>query len=214
MQIQWFGQSFFKLQAKNNGEEVIIAIDPYDDSYGLRVPKFSADIVAVSHNHPDHNNLDAIKGESFIINGPGEYETKNIFVYGIPSWHDDQQGRERGNNTIYRLTVEDMNIIHLGDLGHTLDDEQLEKMNGVDVLMIPVGGAVTIDAKKANDIIAEIEPRIVIPMHYQIPGLKLKLDPLETFLKISGLPTEKADKLKINKKDLPQEETKIVILNP
>ena len=183
MQIQWFGQSFFKLQAKNNEEEVIIAIDPYDDSYGLKVPKFSADIVTISHNHPDHNNLDAIKGEPFIINGPGEYETKNIFVYGIPSWHDDQQGQKRGNNTIYRLTVEDMNIIHLGDLGHTLDDEQLEKMNGVDILMIPIGGDVTIDAKKANDIIAEIEPRIVIPMHYQIPGLKVKLDPLETFLK-------------------------------
>lgn len=214
MQIQWFGQSFFKIQAKTDGGEVVIAIDPYDDSYGLKTPKFPADIVTVSHDHPDHSNVDAIKGEPFIIKGPGEYETKNIFVYGIPSWHDDQQGKERGNNTIYRFTAEEMNIIHLGDLGHTLDDEQLEKMNGVDILMIPVGGTVTIDAKKANDIIAEIEPRIVIPMHYQIPGLKLKLDSLDNFLKVSGLPSEKTDKLKITKKDLPQEETKIIILNP
>ena len=217
MQIQWFGQSYFKIIVKNNGDDVIIVTDPFDNSYGLKAPKTSADIVTISHDHNDHNNLDAIKGESFIIDSPGEYETKGVFIYGIPAWHDDKEGQERGNITIYRISAENMNLVHLGDLGHELSDEQLEKIGDVDILLIPVGGTFTIDAKKANDIISEIEPRIVLPMHYDLPGLKFKsgekLDDIDKFLKISGLPSETMDKFKINKKDLPQDETKVVVLN-
>lgn len=216
MQIQWFGQSYFKIQTKNNGEEVVIATDPYDSGYGLKPPKFQADIVTVSHGHNDHNNLDAIKGEPFVINGPGEYETKGVFIYGIPAWHDETEGSERGAVTMYRINAEDMNVVHLGDLGHELSDEQLEKMNNVDILLIPVGGIFTIDAKKANSVISKIEPRIIIPMHYNLPGLKFKsgkkIDSIDKFLKESGLSSEKMDKLKISRKDLPQEETKIIIL--
>lgn len=214
MQIQWLGQSYFKIQTKNNGDEIVIATDPYGSTIGLNPPKVQADIVTISHHHEDHNNLDAIKGEPFIIDGPGEYETKGVFVYGIPAWHDDKQGQERGNNIIYRFKAEEMNIVHLGDLGHELNDEQLERMNNVDILLIPVGGKVTIDAKKASEIISAIEPRIIIPMHYKIPGLKADLGAVEEFLKVSGLPSEKMDKLKITKKDLPQEEMKVIILNP
>lgn len=214
MIIQWFGQSYFKLQIKNSaGQEVVIATDPYSPEIGLTPPKFQADIVTISHEHSDHNNLEAIKGEPFVVNGPGEYETKGVFIYGIPAWHDEKQGKERGGNNIFRFQAEDLNVVHLGDLGHELDDAQLEKLNNVDILLIPVGGGPTIDAKKANEIISEIEPRLIIPMHYKLPGLKYDLKTVEEFLKVSGLPSEKMDKLKISRKDLPQEEMRVVILN-
>ena len=213
MQIQWLGQSHFKIQTKNNGQEVIIAMDPYDESIGLKPSKYQADIVTVSHGHSDHNNIESIKGEPFVITEPGEYETKGVFIYGIPGFHDDKQGKEKGNIVIYKIHSEDMNIVHLSDLGCELTDEQLEKIGDVDVLFAPVGGGPTIDAKKANDIVSAIEPRIVIPMHYNLPGLKIKLNSVEDFAKVSGLPLEKTDKLKINKKDLPQNETKIVQLS-
>ncbi len=215
MQIQWLGQSYFKIQTKNNGDEVIIATDPYGADIGLKPPKIQADIVTISHQHHNHNNLDAIKGEPFVIDGPGEYETKGVFIYGIPAWHDNKEGKERGGTIIYRIIAENMNILHLGDLGDLLTDEQIEKINEVDILLIPVGGIYTIDGKKANEIISQLEPRIVIPMHYNIPGLKTKqeLDGVEKFIKESGLPVEKMDKLKIAKKDLPQEETKIILLS-
>ncbi|MEK7653149.1 MAG: MBL fold metallo-hydrolase [Patescibacteria group bacterium] len=215
MTIQWFGQSYFKIQFKNSaGEEVTIATDPYSPEIGLNPPKTQADILTISHDHPDHNNLEAIKGEPFVINEPGEYETKGVFIYGIPAWHDEKQGKERGNVTIFRFQAEDLNVVHLGDLGHELNDDQLEKLNDVDILLVPVGGGPTIDAKKANEIISEIEPRIIIPMHYKIPGLKYDFKTADEFLKISGLPSEKMDKLKISRKDLPVEEMKVVILNP
>lgn len=213
MQIQWFGQSYFKIQTKsNNNADLTIALDPYQDEIGLKAPKFQADIVTISHDHYDHNNLDAIKGEPFVINKPGEYEVKGAFIYGIPSWHDDQKGKKSGSNLICRFNVEGINLAHLGDLGSELNDEQLEKLGNIDILLIPVGGGPTIDAKIANKIISEIEPRIIIPMHYQIPGLKVKLNGVEEFLKISGLPQEKTDKFKIIQKNLPPEGAKIILL--
>ncbi len=216
MQIQWLGQSCFKIQSKNNGQEITIVTDPYDESYGLKVQKFQADIVTISHGHNDHNNIESIKGEPFIIKTPGEYETKGVFIYGLPAYHDNQEGRERGNIVIFKINTEDISLVHLSDLGHDLSDELLDKIGNVDILLLPVGGTYTIDAKKASEIVSAIEPRIVIPMHYQIPELKLKnkLDSVENFLKESGLPSETMDKLKIAKKDLPQDETKVIILNP
>ncbi|MFA6918807.1 MAG: MBL fold metallo-hydrolase [Patescibacteria group bacterium] len=214
MIIQWIGQSCFKIQTKNNGNEVTIVTDPYDDKTGLKMPKIQADIVTVSHNHHDHNNLDAIKGDPFVINTPGEYETKEVLIYGIPSYHDDKKGSERGNNTIYKLVSEEIHLAHLGDLGQTLTDEQLEKIGTVDVLMIPVGGKYTIDYKKAIEVISQLEPRIVIPMHYKIDGLTSDVATVDEFIKNCGLPLEKMDKLKILKKDLPPDTTKLVILSP
>ncbi len=214
MQIQWLGQSSFKIQTKTSGEEITIAIDPYSDEIGLKMPKFQADIALISHQHKDHNNIEAIKGEPFVISNPGEYETKNVFVYGIPAWHDNKEGAERGAVTIFRIQTEGLNIVHLSDLGSKLNAEQLDKIGNVDILMIPVGGIHTVDGKIASEIIAEVEPRIVIPMHYQIPGLEYKLNTVEEFLRVSGLPSEKMDRLKIAKKDLITEGTKIVILNP
>ena len=216
MHIIWHGQSCFQIiVARNKGEQVSILIDPFDASVGLRAPSLSADILLISHSHSDHNNKKAARGTPFLIEGPGEYEIKEVFIQGITSFHDDKEGKERGLNTIYSIEAEGMRLCHLGDLGQKeLSDDQLEKIGDVDILMIPVGGTYTISAKEAAKIISEIEPRLVIPMHYHIPNLKLKLDGVDKFLKEMGRKsTEVQPKLLIKKKDLP-EETKIVVLKP
>ena len=213
MTIQWLGHSCFKIQTKNNGQEVTIVMDPFDEKIGLKIGKQAADIVTISHDHHDHNNLEAIKGDPFVVNTPGEYETRGIFIYGIPAFHDDQQGKTRGKNTIYKINSEDINILHLGDLGHTLSDEQLEQIGNVDILLIPIGGTYTIDAKQAVEVVGQIEPRLVIPMHYKVVGLTVPLSNADEFIKSSGLPHENLDKLKIAKKDLIAEQTKMIILS-
>lgn len=217
MIITWFGQSCFKIQ----GEKSVVVTDPYDKSYGLKVPHLAADIVTSSHNHGDHNNIKAVRGtgegDPFIIDTPGEYEVKNVFIYGVHSYHDDQEGKERGKNIIYRIEIDGISIAHLGDLDHELKNGQIEKLEGVDILMIPVGGTYTISGKEATGVISQLEPRIVIPMHYNIPGLKLKnkIDGSDKFCKEIGVcPTERINKFKVTKKDLPQEEMKVVILEP
>jgi L-ascorbate metabolism protein UlaG (beta-lactamase superfamily) len=210
MHIQWLGQSAFKIQDK----EVTIAIDPHD-KIGIKMPKFQADILIVTHAHDDHNNIKAIKGNPFLINGAGEYEVKNVFVYGLRSWHDNKKGEDQGLNIIYVLEIAGVKIAHLGDLGQeNLNERQLGILEGVDILLIPVGGEETINGIGAVKIISQIQPRIVIPMHYKIPGNKMKLESVDKFLKEFGVSNpEKTDKLKISKKDLPQEETKVIILN-
>lgn len=217
MIITWFGQACFKIQ----GENCVLFTDPFDKSYGLKIPQLAADIATTSHDHDDHNNIKAVRGvdesDPFIIDGPGEYEVKNVFIQGIPSYHDDKEGQERGKNTIYRFEIEGVSIAHLGDLGHILSNGQIEKLEGVDILLIPVGGTYTINAKQATEVISQLEPRIVIPMHYNIKGLKLpkKIDGVSTFCKEFGAcPTEEINKFKISKKDLPQQDLKVVILQP
>lgn len=210
MQIQWLGQSAFKIQ----GKDVTVAIDPHDKT-GLKMPKFQADLLLITHDHDDHNNVKAIRGNPFIIDGAGEYEVKNVFVYGLRSFHDKKEGAERGKCTAYVIEMEGIKIGHLADFGQEkLTERQLEYLEGVDILMIPVGGTYTINGPEAVKIISQIQPRIVIPMHYKLPGLKIKLDGADKFLKEYGVDNpEKLDKLKILKKDLPQEETKVIILN-
>ncbi|NUM25855.1 MAG: MBL fold metallo-hydrolase [Candidatus Buchananbacteria bacterium] len=215
MFINWHGQSCFKLV----GDKTTVITDPFDNSIGLRAPRLAGDIVTISHDHGDHNNVEGVKGlnqtEPFIIKGPGEYEYKNVFVYGIASFHDNERGAKRGTNIIYRIEIDGITITHLGDLGHLLENEQLEKIEGTDILLIPVGGDYTIDGKQATKIISELEPRIVIPMHYRLPGLKVKIDGLDTFCKEIGVcPKEELPKFKITKKDLPQEDLQVVLLQP
>jgi len=216
MIITWFGQSCFRLQ----GEQSTLVTDPYDQSLGLRLPRLTADILTVSHDHHDHNNVGAVKGsdggEPFVITQPGEYEVKGTFIYGIPSFHDNKEGAERGSNIIYRIEMDGIALAHLGDLGHPLTNGEVEKLEGVDILLIPIGGFYTIDAKQAMEIISQLEPRIVIPMHYQIPGLKsVKLADVKTFCKEMGVAADGGEqKLKVTKRDLPQEDMKVVILTP
>lgn len=215
MHIIWQGQSCFQIiVSRNKGEQVSIVIDPFDESTGLKAPSMPADILLITHPHSDHNNKKAVKGTPFLIEGPGEYEVKDVYIQGMSAYHDETQGKERGQNTIYTLETEALRLCHLGDLGQKeLTAEQLDKIGDIDILMVPVGGVYTIDAKGASKVIAQIEPRIVIPMHYYIPKLKIKLEGVGEFLKEMGKKSiEPQDKLLIKKKDLTGEETKIVVL--
>ncbi len=215
MNINWYGQSCFQIsssQGKNN--HVSIVIDPFDESTGLKPPKLQADIVLVTHDHSDHNNVKAVSGQPFIVKGPGEYDIKGVFIQGISGYHDNVQGAQRGSITIYTIETEGIRLCHLSDLGQKeLTSDQLDKIGNIDILMIPVGGIYTIDAAEAVKVMAQIEPRIIMPMHYKIPKLKIKIDDIDKFLKNLGIKKpESLPKLSVRKKDISTEEAKIIIL--
>ncbi|MCX6766792.1 MAG: MBL fold metallo-hydrolase [Candidatus Moranbacteria bacterium] len=218
MTIQWYGHSCFKISTKpdgrGSGEDVVIFTDPFDKSIGLRPPQGKADIVTVSHKHPDHNNSEALKGEPAILDLPGEYSIKGVSITGINSFHDKVQGTQRGMNTIFAIESEGIRFCHLGDLADKLDKKQLEEVNGVDILAIPVGGSgYTLDGKEAKAVVDQIEPKIVLLMHYKIPGVKVKLDDEKNFCKEIGLcPKDKVAKLILKKKDLEEGEMKVVMM--
>jgi L-ascorbate metabolism protein UlaG (beta-lactamase superfamily) len=154
-----------------------------------------------------------------VIDGPGEYEIGGAFVYGRMVNHDEKQGSERGKNTMYLITIDGIDILHVGDLGHELSQEDIEKIPNVDILMVPVGGNVTIDAEKASELISVFEPAYVIPMHYQTPDLtdSLKLDGVDKFLDIMGVENgvkKDLDKLTISSVKEDSEGTEVVVLKP
>ena len=218
MIITWRGQSCFRLiTSRGKDEQRAVVIDPYDKELGLGSIKLQADILLVSHQHHDHNNVKAVSGSPFLIDSPGEYEIKEIFIQGIPGFHDDSSGKERGKITIFTIEIEGIRICFLSDLGQKeLSPEQLDEIGSIDILMIPIGGVYTISAKEAIKIISQIEPKIIIPMHYQIPKLKLKLEGLDEFLKamVGAKTIEPQDKLSVRKKDLLEEKAKIIVLEP
>jgi L-ascorbate metabolism protein UlaG (beta-lactamase superfamily) len=214
MIITWLGHSAFKLQGKGQSDTITIVTDPFNpEKTGLKLPRLEAEIVTLSHDHDDHNYSEAVKGNPRILTGVGEYEIKGVFIEGVPSFHDAEKGAKRGSNVIYRFEIEDLSITHLGDLGTELDNKQLESLEGTDILLVPIGGVYTINAAKAVTVINQIEPRIVIPMHYKVPGLKFDLDPLESFLKAIAIKPRQEEKLKISKKDLPQDNMEVVVLS-
>ena len=211
MVITWYGQACFKIQS---GERVL-AIDPFSKEIGLTPPRFRADIALVTHAHYDHSNVETITGDPFVISSPGEYEVKETYIRGLETFHDAHDGKERGKNTIYMIEMEDIRILHMGDFGEKeLRDETLDAIGDTDILMIPVGGTYTIDAGAAVKIINQIEPKIVIPMHYKIPRVKADLAGVEVFLKEMGAQSvSPAEKLTLKKKDLPQEgKTEVKVL--
>lgn len=218
MNIQYYGQSCFKITTKPNGratEDINVFFDPFDKTIGLRPPQGQADIVFVSHDHHDHNNVEALKGEPTVINTPGEYAVKGINVIGIDSFHDKKEGQIRGKNTIFILETEGLKLCHLGDLGTDLTPEQIEKIGDIDILFIPIGGKdYTIDGKKAAEIVREIEPNITIPMHYKINGLNLDFDNEKKFCAETDCPSQKVSKINIKKKDLEGKNSEIILMKP
>lgn len=185
MEITALGLSSFKLR----GKQATVVTDPFDSkAVGLKFPKnVEADVITVSHDHPDHNEISAVGGKPFVIAGPGEYEIKGVMVIGVATFHDENQGADRGKNTIYRIEIDGVKVGHLGDLGHVLSSAQVDSLNGVDVLFVPVGGVYSLDPVKAAQVISDLEPHIVIPMHYNVEGLDVKtygaLSPVSAFLK-------------------------------
>lgn len=211
MIITHLGHACFRLQDKAGSEGTTLLTDPYA-GIGLSLTKTEADIVTISHAHDDHSNLGAVKGSPFVIDVAGEYDIKNILIEGIDSYHDEEQGKLRGGNIIYRIEMDGISLVHLGDLGHMLESQQLEKLIGTDILFIPVGGKYTINAKQAVGVISQIEPRMIIPMHYQVPGLNIEgLDEVDKFIKEIGLKPSYEERLRISKRDLPQEDMELVV---
>ncbi len=211
MIITWYGHSCFKIQSG----ELVLVTDPFAKGIGLTPPRMRTDLVTITHEHPDHNNTESLGGSPFIITGPGEYEVGGVYIRGIETFHDTEHGARRGLNTVYTIGIEDLTIAHFGDFGEDgLRPETADELGSVDILMIPIGGTYTIDAKQAAKIVKQLEPRFVIPMHYAIKGLSLKIDGIEPFLKEMGAGTvEPIEKFTIKKKDIGTEEkTEVVVL--
>lgn len=212
MDITYLGHSSFKLR----GKDAYVVTDPFDPKMvGLKFPKVEADIITCSHNHPDHHFLDNVTGYKMILDAPGEYEVSGVSFIGMPTYHDDKKGEERGKNIVFVIEMDGLRICHLGDLGHTLSEKQIENLGSIDVLMVPVGGTYTIDSEKAISVMQAIEPSIVVPMHFQTEGgnpeLASKIEKLDSFLSKVGLPVEKTDKLTVRKETLGEDQ-KIVVL--
>jgi L-ascorbate metabolism protein UlaG (beta-lactamase superfamily) len=208
--IVWHGLSCFSIEAKNGDAVANLVTDPYNSEVGLKLPRnLLADVVTISHDEPPCNFIEAVKplGDKkiFTISVPGEYEVGGLFVYGISA---------ANGTTLYRYEVGDLSIGHLGDLGAPITDRERELLEDVDVLLVPVGDNTVLTAKQAVEVVTQLSPRIVIPMHYALPGLKTKSDTVEKFLKEMGASkSERVTKLKIMKKDLPVEETKVIIID-
>jgi L-ascorbate metabolism protein UlaG (beta-lactamase superfamily) len=213
MNITYIGHSSFKIRTIN----ATLITDPFDSSIGKRFPKSEADIVSISHDHKDHSNREGIKNENcFFIDAPGEYEIKEVMIRAISTFHDNDQGQDRGKNIIFRIQAEGLNICHLGDLGHELSDKILKEIEATDVLMIPVGGVYTIDPSEAAKIVRKIEPSIVLPMHYKQEGLSAtfaQLASLSDFANKLDLEPKQEDKLSIREGTLP-DEMELIALNP
>jgi L-ascorbate metabolism protein UlaG (beta-lactamase superfamily) len=207
--ITWLGLSCFRIR----GSQAIVVTDPFPPGLGYNLGKLTADIVTVSHPHPSHSYDQGINGEHRLVKGPGEYEISGVLILGISTFHDSVKGQSRGKNTIYLMEIDGVNVLHLGDLGHVLGDNQVEEIGNVDVLLLPVGGVTTINAAMAAEVIRKLEPKVVIPMHYKTPKSDRDLEPVENFLKEMGqTQVEPRPKFTVSRSNLPIT-TEVVVLN-
>jgi L-ascorbate metabolism protein UlaG (beta-lactamase superfamily) len=209
MEISWLGHSCFVIK----GKEMTIITDPCPPDLGYPLNSPEADIVTISHFHPGHSYIEGIVGNPKQIKGPGEYEVGGVFITGVATFHDAEKGKIRGENTIYTIEMDDITLCHLGDLGHPLTPALVEQIGVIDVLFLPVGGVSTIDVASAIEILRQLNPKIVVPMHYKTPRLEKNLEPVDRFLKEMAIQdfTPKP-KLSLSQSSMPSG-TQIVILD-
>ncbi|MDD2585128.1 MAG: MBL fold metallo-hydrolase [Syntrophomonadaceae bacterium] len=177
MFIKWLGHASFLIEIA--GQKLVT--DPFDDKLGYPVYKQEVDITTVSHDHWDHNAVGILKGSPAVVKKPGVFNFGVINITGVESFHDKSQGSERGKNIIYKISAEGLDLVHLGDLGHTLTPEQVNDIGNTDILLVPVGGTFTVDAEEAFKVVEQLHPHIVIPMHFNTPHLSFELAPVEAF---------------------------------
>lgn len=207
-EIRWYGHNCFRIRAK----EATVVTDPVAPATGFPLIRQPADVVTLSHAD-FAAGLSGVKGEFKLIDGPGEYEVSDVFVTGIRTFRDDAKGARAGHNTAYLLEIEGMTFCHLGDLGHALDAEQAEALPNVDVLMIAAGGS-PLDQAKTAELVATIEPKLLVPMQFRIGTGDADREDLEGFLKQLGTPAqEPEDKLVIRAGDL-SETMRVAVLRP
>ena len=185
MRITWHGHSCFEISGSIN-----LVVDPHDGtSIGLRRPDTTADVVAITHDHFDHNKAEIVsKPETRVVKGKEKVKFPGITIQGYEVFHDEKKGRVRGEVTMFKFTMEDITGLHAGDLGHVLDKELIERIGKMDILFVPVGGRFTIDSEKAVEVMKQLNPTVTIPMHYRLPGTTLLIEGVAPFLKKAGLP--------------------------
>jgi len=211
MEIVWHGHAHFRIR----GREGVVVTDPTLRKGNGSAPRTAADVVTISHGHPGHSQAGLVGGQPKVLTGPGEYEVKGINIVGIPTFHDAERGKKRGKNTAYLINLDELVVCHLGGLGQIPTAEQVDQIgDNVDVLLVPVGGGGTIDAAQAVEVISLIDPRVVIPMHYQVGELDPQLDPVDRFLREMGVvDAEAQQRVSITRSSLP-EATEVMVLQP
>jgi L-ascorbate metabolism protein UlaG (beta-lactamase superfamily) len=201
LQIRWHGHSCFEIK-----DEITLVTDPHDGkSIGIPAPNIEGDIILVSHDHYDHNSIKTVeKIGSKVVRDERKRNIYNVEIRGIKTYHDENFGNSRGENIIFKFIIDDINFCHLGDLGHIIGKDILEKIGFVDILFIPIGGNFTIDADNAWKIVNLIKPSIIIPMHYKIGGLSLPIDNIDKFLEKSIFKILKVgNEIDFEKSDIP-----------
>ena len=218
MEITYLGHSCFKLK---NKEGLVLYTDPFkSDMVGLPLVKDVADVVTISHAHEDHSALEVITGpvnrpSTFVIDREGEYEIAGVQISAIKTFHDKNNGTERGKNLVMLIVMDGLHILHLGDICHKLTESQIEKVGSVDVLMVPVGGTYTLDADGAMEMVKEVQPSYVVPIHYKTNLTKIEgLSTLENFMEKNKLPVagESVHKIKLDEGSLP-DDTQVLLMN-
>jgi len=200
MEIKYLSHSSFLIKTK----DAKVVMDPFDPKFvGLKFPKQEADVVTISHSHKDHSHTELIEGTPLIITWPGQFEKKGVRIWGFSTFHDKVEGKERGENVMYKIESEGVSILHCGDLGTVPTDAQIDEIGDVHILLVPVGGKYTLTAEEAVHLIKKVEPSIVIPMHFGRPDIAIEgLAPLDEFLKKMGVPQEEPlEKLVVKKED-------------
>ena len=185
MRIRWHGHACFEIEGS-----VTVVTDPHDGkSLGISPPNAKADLILVSHDHFDHNCVNVVKGkETCIISKPVMTVEKGVRVEGIIADHDSSGGSKRGKVTLYKFELDGTTFCHLGDLGHMLDEDTIEKLGKLDFLFIPVGDVFTIGPSQAKELVEALRPRVAVPMHYRVPGLGLSLKGVDSYLALYPKP--------------------------
>ncbi|MEA4909455.1 MAG: MBL fold metallo-hydrolase [Chloroflexi bacterium] len=212
MEINWYGHSCFRLSERGMAS---VVCDPYDHrQVGFEALKLKADIVTVSIDLPGHNYLSGVKGDPFIVSGPGEYEVGGVFITGAQTNGHVKRSEDEPRNTLYVIDYNGITVAHLGDLNRVPTQAEVEALGPLNIALVPVGGGGGLNASKAAEVISLLEPSIVIPMHYETPGSNIKLDPLAKFLKEMGLTEiETSPSLKVTSPNSLPEETHVVVLD-
>ena len=214
MRLSWYGQNCIKIQtkAKRGGEETTLLLDPFDKKTGLRPPQGKMDIVTLSNIHL-LKSAKKFQGKSFIIDSAGEYSLRGVNIEGIESFQDNKNGELKGRNTIFTVESEGIKVCHLGNIGHTLTEKEIENIGNVDILLIPVGNPDSLSLKQLKEIVGQLEPGMIIPMHYKIKGLKEKLNDCKEFCNEFGAKSNKGEtKLNIKEKDVKDMENNLTVL--
>ena len=209
MEITWYGRACFRLK----GREATVITDPCPPSTGFVAGKHDVDLLTLSHTDTDHAYTRSITA-GLTLTRPGEYEFHDLLVNGIRTYHDAVGGQERGENVVFSFEVDGVHIAHLGDLGHLLSEEQLTELGPIDVLLVPAGGVYTVTPAEAAEVVAQLSPKIVIPMHYAVDGGSTDLQGPEKFLQEMAVEEPiRQPKAVVTASSLP-EETQVILLDP